>query len=129
MSETRFLIRKNGYFYRPDSAGYTTSKADAGRYTLEEAHKITHPNGQNGPRDGMSYVAEHLWPQGPTPQITLSAAMELPEVRALVEAATTLTDDFRSYKFNSMGDFYDPGKDRQFASILTALDPFTEAKK
>ena len=88
MSDARFLIRKNGYFYRPDSAGYTTSKADAGRYTMEEAHKITHPNGQNGPRDGMSYIAEHLWPQGPTPQITLSAAMQLPEVRALVEAAT-----------------------------------------
>lgn len=32
-----WLIRKDGYFYRPNSSGYTTSKFEAGRYTKAEA--------------------------------------------------------------------------------------------
>jgi hypothetical protein len=53
--ERAYLIRKGGAWYRPDSAGYTTNAHEAGLYTLEEAEKITHPNGPNGPRDAMSY--------------------------------------------------------------------------
>ena len=34
-----WLIRKGGYYYRPNRAGYTTSKAEAGRYTEAEARK------------------------------------------------------------------------------------------
>jgi hypothetical protein len=38
MSEKReWLIRKGGYYYRPNRAGYTTRKAEAGRYTKSEA--------------------------------------------------------------------------------------------
>ncbi len=50
-----YLIRKNGYYYRPNAQGYTSSKADAGRYTLEEAIRRSHPNGPDGPRDGITY--------------------------------------------------------------------------
>ena len=32
-----WLIRKGGYFYRPNCAGYTTSKVEAGRYTKAKA--------------------------------------------------------------------------------------------
>lgn len=32
-----WLIRKGGYFYRPNRSGYTGTKAEAGRYTEEEA--------------------------------------------------------------------------------------------
>ena len=32
-----WVIRKNGYFYRPGRAGYTGSLAEAGRYTEAEA--------------------------------------------------------------------------------------------
>ena len=53
--ESAYLIRKGGAWYRPDSAGYTNNAHEAGLYTLEEADKITHPNGPRGPRDGMSY--------------------------------------------------------------------------
>ena len=34
-----WLIRKGGYYYRPNRAGYTTSRAEAGRYTEVEARK------------------------------------------------------------------------------------------
>lgn len=38
MVEVReYLIRKAGYYYRPNRAGYTTSKFEAGRYTKAEA--------------------------------------------------------------------------------------------
>lgn len=53
-----YLILKQGAWYRPDSHGYTTSAIQAGRYTKAEAEDITHPNGPDGPRDGMSYVHE-----------------------------------------------------------------------
>jgi len=53
--ESQYLIRKGGYYYRPNCQGYTTNIAEAGRYTLAEAIKESHPNGPDGPRDGMSY--------------------------------------------------------------------------
>lgn len=34
-----WLIRKNGYFYRPNRAGYTLEKVAAGRYTRAEADR------------------------------------------------------------------------------------------
>ncbi len=59
----RYLIRKGGYFYRPNAQGYTGCKAEAGRYTLEEAVSLTHPNGPDGPRDDLSYMLDDT----PTP--------------------------------------------------------------
>lgn len=39
-SEPReYLIRKGGYYYRPNCSGYTTSKFEAGRYTKAEAER------------------------------------------------------------------------------------------
>ena len=34
-----WLIRKNGYFYRPNKSGYTLEKAAAGRYTKADADR------------------------------------------------------------------------------------------
>lgn len=56
--ERKFLINKRGMWYRPNSQGYTNNPADAGRYTEEEARDYTHPNGLDGPRDGMFYKHE-----------------------------------------------------------------------
>lgn len=53
--ELRYLIRKGGYYYRPNAHGYTSHKTEAGRYTLAEAIKHSHPNGPDGTRDGMDY--------------------------------------------------------------------------
>lgn len=56
--ERPYLIRKNGFWYRPNCSGYTDSVISAGRYSLEEAERYTHPNGKDGPRDGMDFVHE-----------------------------------------------------------------------
>ena len=63
-----YLIRKGGYWYRPDCSGYTSSRWEAGRYTEEKARSESHPNGPDGPRDGMEYfhISEVKWPRRPT---------------------------------------------------------------
>lgn len=53
--EARYLIRKGGAYYRPNAQGYTYVKAEAGRYTLDQAISHSHPNGPDGPRDGITY--------------------------------------------------------------------------
>ena len=58
VEKPKYLIKKRGVFYRPNSEGYTTSAILAGRYTLADAVAITHPNGHDGPRDGMIYIHE-----------------------------------------------------------------------
>ena len=49
-----FLIMKNGYYYRPNAAGYTSNKEEAGRYTLEEAAIHAGPNGADGSNDSIT---------------------------------------------------------------------------
>ena len=51
-----YVIRKGGYYYRPNAQGYTPSIHEAGRYSLAEAISLTHPNGPDGPRDELSYM-------------------------------------------------------------------------
>src|SRR5690606_24248146 len=46
---------KSGAYYRPNAAGYTYNVAEAGRYTLDEAIRHSHPNGPDGPRDAITY--------------------------------------------------------------------------
>jgi len=54
----RYLVNKRGFWYRPNSQGYTTSSVVAGRFTLEEAQAIVQPNGEDGPRDGLYFMHE-----------------------------------------------------------------------
>lgn len=59
----QFLIEKQGLYYRPDAAGYTGLKCDAGRFTFEEAALHAGPNGPDGPQDGISIWAEDKAPE------------------------------------------------------------------
>ena len=72
-----FLIFKAGRgWYRAESQGYTSFKFDAGRYAEDEARAITHPNGIDGPRDGMFYKHESQVSDYPTTRIEeLQAAL------------------------------------------------------
>ena len=48
-----YFIIKRGLYYRPDNCGYTDRPILAGLYTKEDAINTSHPNGPDGPRDGM----------------------------------------------------------------------------
>lgn len=52
-----WLICKRGLYYRPQSAGYTGIKSEAGRYSGDDA-KI-----HNNPRDGVTIVHETEAPE------------------------------------------------------------------
>lgn len=58
-----FLIEKRGLYYRPNAAGYTGLKIDAGRYSFDEAVKRVGPNGPEGPQDGLAMWAEDEAPE------------------------------------------------------------------
>ena len=58
-----YLIIKRGLYYRPNAQGYTGVKEFAGRYSLEDAMSYSHPNGQKGPRDGMSIIKDAEAPE------------------------------------------------------------------
>ena len=62
--EAIYVICKYGGYYRPNAAGYTNDVTQAGRYTQAEAISHSHPNGPDGPRDGITY---HLAPEVRTP--------------------------------------------------------------
>lgn len=59
LPETGWMIWKDMRgWYRPDAAGYTYDPSQAGRYSYADALAHSHPNGINGPRDGMSIKHE-----------------------------------------------------------------------
>jgi len=54
-----YLIFKDGRgYYRPGAGGYTLHAGEAGRFSLNDAIAYSHPNGQDGPRDGITYKHE-----------------------------------------------------------------------
>jgi hypothetical protein len=57
-AEAVYLIIKRGLYYRPQSAGYTGLKDQAGRYTLDEV-AVHFPNMDSPNQDGMSFVDEN----------------------------------------------------------------------
>jgi hypothetical protein len=61
--DAEYLIRKGGFFYRPNSQGYTPSVLEAGLFTHEEVIKLTYPNGPDGPRDELSYHHRSRYPE------------------------------------------------------------------
>lgn len=57
--ETGYLIHKSGRgWYRPNAKGYTSCVDEAGRYTHADAMSYSHPNGWDGPRDGITVKHE-----------------------------------------------------------------------
>ena len=77
-----YVIRKDGYYYRPNAQDYTPSIHEAGRYSLADAIRLTHPNGPDGPRDGLSYMPAPA-ALTPSPRVDEGRALEL--ARAIVK--------------------------------------------
>ena len=68
----RFLIEKHGLYYRPNAAGYTGIKADAGRYSFEDAVLRVGPNGPDGPQD----FGLRMWAEADAPEYSPSCNWE-----------------------------------------------------
>lgn len=98
MTQALYLIRKRGAFYRPNAEGYTMNRAEAGRYTLAEAISHSHPNGSDGPRDGIDYMLANdpdKTDANPATDPTRAVATEPQEVTVApidVNAAASLDD-------------------------------------
>ncbi|MEG8224021.1 hypothetical protein OSJ57_26045, partial [Sphingomonas sp. HH69] len=75
--EAKYLICKGGAYYRPNAQGYTRNRSEAGRYTLEEAISHSHPNGSDGPRDGITYELDTAPPSPPPGGGNLREAREV----------------------------------------------------
>ena len=58
----QFLIEKRGLYYRPESAGYTGLKCEAGRYDLD-AVAMHFPNMDSPNQDGMRFYREDEAPE------------------------------------------------------------------
>jgi hypothetical protein len=57
-TEGYLIFKQGGGYYRPGCHGYTLNAAEAGRFSLDEAVSYSHPNGPDGPRDGIIYKHE-----------------------------------------------------------------------
>ena len=59
MNEHGYLIFKSGGGYYCEGAkGYTLNADEAGRFSRLDAVSYSHPNGPNGPRDGITFKHE-----------------------------------------------------------------------
>lgn len=93
--ERGWLIHKSGRgWYRPDAKGYTMNQDEAGRYSHKDALAYSHPNGTDGPRDGLTIKHESELPPSPADlhQQALDAAREEGRRAGLEEAAQAVDD-------------------------------------
>jgi hypothetical protein len=57
-TEGYLIFKQGGGYYRAFAKGYTLNAAEAGRFSLADAVYHSHPNGTDGPRDGITYKHE-----------------------------------------------------------------------
>jgi hypothetical protein len=57
-TEGYLIFKQGGGYYRAGCHGYTLNAAEAGRFLHWEAVSYSHPNGPDGPRDGITYKHE-----------------------------------------------------------------------
>lgn len=88
-----YVIRKSGFFYRPNAQGYTSSAREAGLYTLGEAIRYSHPNGPHGPRDGITYHHKSTFPEFAAMAAEATKDAEIVRLRAALIEITTLRWD------------------------------------
>ena len=76
--EQGWLIHKTGRgWYRPKAQGYTSDTAQAGRYSYDDAMSYSHPNGWDGPRDGITIKHESDLPDPAVPDDVAGLIAEL----------------------------------------------------
>lgn len=90
-----YLIRKSGYYYRPNRAGYTTKVEDAGRYTKVEAERE---------------AAVEPWHMAAVPLSSVIPIDEDPRIATVKEATAKV----------ACGDLYADGRWECLPHLLTA---------
>jgi hypothetical protein len=73
--------------------------------------------------DSMQYLynaAASAWMPAPVPPTPEQIAAD-PRVRALVEAARKVNREYVSYRFNTLGDYYEPGSEPEVKALEAAL--------
>lgn len=77
-----WLIRKDGYFYRPNCQGYTTGKFEAGRYTKAKAEKEAAVEPWH-----MKAIHQDEWPDDPPSISVKSLTARITELEAALREA------------------------------------------
>lgn len=92
-----WLIRKNGHFYRPNKAGYTSRKSEAGRYTEADAKSEARIE------KGMQAIHVDDWPDDAAPvdeirEMARAQASYIERLRAENERLTRKVEEHRAAK-------------------------------
>lgn len=118
-----WLIHKQGRgWYRPDAKGYTMSADEAGRYTHKDAMAYSHPNGIDGPRDGLTIKHESELPPSRADYIEALDA-QLAKAKALARDA--YLEGYKDGHRNGTSDFMegtDPEKSWAYSDTLAKLE-------
>lgn len=89
-----WLIHKAGRgWYRAEAKGYTAHPSEAGRYSYSDALSYSHPNGMDGPRDGLTIKHESELPQlkpDPKDEEIRALRVQLNKAEARVEETRAL---------------------------------------
>ena len=109
--ENGYLIHKSGRgWYCPEAKGYTLSADEAGRFTRRDAISLSHPNGADGPRDGISFRHESEIQSGSSCEKDLrihDLTAERDDLRAaqedLMQALTAATAEIETLKAQLRG--------------------------
>lgn len=83
-----WLIRKDGYFYRPNKSGYTTKKHEAGRYEREDAEQEARIEPWH-----MKAVHQDEWPDDPVSATISKLQAEIARYKAALEEIGKMIGD------------------------------------
>lgn len=77
MTDDQFLIEKRGFYYRPNSSGYTGVQEEAGRNSFEEAAVHGRPKRSDGSLDGI-----FIWREKDAPEMIPKCTADVRMVHA-----------------------------------------------
>jgi len=121
-----WLIRKGGYFYRPNMSGYTTAKHEAGRYTKEDAEREARIEPWH-----MKAIHENEWPDDKISAKLSTLAAENERLKAMVaEMEGAISEYYRYHTGGETRGSYDgkPERNRLWRAMYAARALIARAK-
>lgn len=120
VEKPEYLICKYGGYYRPDASGYTNDPHHAGRYTFQEAFNHSHPNGPDGPRDGMTFIHESEVPASPEADRLAALEAENARLRKHVSLLASSIETLNPFRIDVMSQYKEPEIVRKIQDSFTA---------